>query len=694
MAERIQTPVDGAPSTELRCHCICPGLVQVEVAFDVSEAATAVRDRLVTAYGVAHRGGGGDGAATADPAKFAIKLVGYDQYLDTLAEPAARMGEFLYVARCRKQGAVAKLALVLAPPALVKRAGPEEGGANGAEGSGAAGRIGGMAPAEAAVAEDGADGGGTPPPPHPAEDERMSLDESINMSSPDELTHAQQELFFRHRDWLRAHRPERSLAKLLRSVNWDSQKHVAAAHRQLAMWPRVSAQVALQLLALRPTDAAVRAFAVGCLRCLDDAALESILLQLTQVAKHESYHSSPVADFLMDRAVRSPLIGHYFYWHLKAQARMPSIRPRDNLRAMLQTYQKCSGEYRHELLKQNELVSQLTRAALAIKAAPDKARPALLRKLLAEVTVPPECRLPLHPKLRVKGLRVAECKCMDSKKLPLWLVFENADPLGDDISVIYKAGDDPRQDLLTLQTLRVMDTLWRQDGLDLCMNAYRTVAVGSEVGMLEVVPNAHTTSEISKDAGGSFQCFMADPLAKWLRRNNPDDESYDRAVDNFVRSCAGYCVATCVLGIGDRHNDNIMVQQTGNLFHVDFGHFLGHFKSKFGFKRERAKFVFTPDFAFVMGGIEDPRFALFEDLCARAFNILRRHADTFTTLFELMLSSGIPELASTDDIRYLVDALLLTDDDGRAGAEFKRWIHQSLHTKTTQLNNAIHSLVH
>ncbi len=72
------------------------------------------------------------------------------------------------------------------------------------------------------------------------------------------------------------------------------------------------------------------------------------------------------------------------------------------------------------------------------------------------------------------------------------------------------------------------------------------------------------------------------------------------AIDNFTKSCAGFCVATYVLGIGDRHPDNIMVNKNGKLFHIDFGHFLGHFKKKLGIRRERVPFVLPEDFTRVI----------------------------------------------------------------------------------------------
>lgn len=47
------------------------------------------------------------------------------------------------------------------------------------------------------------------------------------------------------------------------------------------------------------------------------------------------------------------------------------------------------------------------------------------------------------------------------------------------------------------------------------------------------------------------------------------------------------------------------------IFHIDFGHFLGNFKKKFGIQRERVPFVLTQDFLKVIAaGDDNPKSSL------------------------------------------------------------------------------------
>ena len=165
------------------------------------------------------------------------------------------------------------------------------------------------------------------------------------------------------------------------------------------------------------------------------------------------------------------------------------------------------------------------------------------------------------------------------------------------------------------------------------------------------------------------------------------------AVQNFAASCAGSVVFTYVLGIGDRHNDNIMLQKSGKLFHIDFGHFLGNFKSKFGVKRETAPFIFTPAMAHVLHALPNG-FQRFEELACRAFNVLRQHSTLLVSLFSLMLSCGIPELKTMTDIQFLEKKLMLGATNEEASLHLKNQIALSLKTKMTQVNDAVHVMRH
>ena len=277
----------------------------------------------------------------------------------------------------------------------------------------------------------------------------------------------------------------------------------------------------------------------------------------------------------------------------------------------------------------------------------------------------------------------------------MWLVFHNAERLGDPVTIIFKEGDDLRQDALTLQILRVCDRLWKEQGMDLRMNAYGAIATGDEIGMIEVVLNSITMAGINEKAGGARKVLAKDTVLNFLKaQNSLNEEALRKCLDNFTLTSAAYCVATFVLGIGDRHNDNIMVTMLGHMFHIDFGHFLGNYKSKFGIKRERAPFVFTHQYQAVVGDAESERWQLYVRRCKAAYNVLRKNANLLINLFSMMLSTGIPELQREEDINYLRDALRLDMSDEEAAAFFESLIWEALACKTSLVNDYVHIFVH
>ncbi|KJE92870.1 phosphoinositide-3-kinase [Capsaspora owczarzaki ATCC 30864] len=298
------------------------------------------------------------------------------------------------------------------------------------------------------------------------------------------------------------------------------------------------------------------------------------------------------------------------------------------------------------------------------------------------------------------GLNVSGCKVLDSKKLPLWLSFKTTNPFAQPFYALLKCGDDVRQDMLTLQLIRLMDRLWKANNLDLRLITYDCIATdvsGAGVGLIQAVRDATTLSAIQKLVAGSAAVFKENTISVWLRQQNPIEEDYIAAVDNFTLSCAGYCVATYVLGIGDRHNDNIMLKSDGHIFHIDFGHILGNIKRKFGIKRERTPFILTSGFANVMGGSgkDNGQFTKFQVYSCHAFMILRQNAALFINLLLLMLGSGLPELRSEDDIAYVKSALFLDQNDADALRSFQDLLAGVLKAEwSTQINWYIHNLKH
>lgn len=505
------------------------------------------------------------------------------------------------------------------------------------------------------------------------------------------------------------------LGKFLLTVSWMNAEAVEEAHRCLVIWSKPTPLEALGMLDIRYSDPLVREYAVNIINTLSDSSFEEIMLQLVQVLKYEAFHDSPLARMLLRRALMSPLlIGHNLFWMLRSEMHCPGVLQRFG--AVLLAYLHHCGPHRISLRKQsfvNDKIKVIADQIKAIAASGKNDEESLKKAAQAELellnpNLPSKFCVCLTPRIECRSIKVQKCKVMTSKKMPLWIVFENADPYGKDYYTIYKSGDDLRQDQLTLQLLRIMDSIWRgeqqfclevfpeETSIDLRLKPYKCCSTGRDLGMIEVVVDSNTTANIQTEYGGHFTgALMETPIDAYLRQNNPP-EKYNVAVENFVRTCAGYCVATYVLGIGDRHADNIMVAKSGHLFHIDFGHFLGNFKSKFGINRERAPFVFTPEMAYVMRDTRNQgaTYKDFEGMCCRAYNMLRRRADIFIHLFLLMVPAAMPELLRKSDITYLREQLSLELMTHEADAKFIAEIKHSLRTVSRRIDNWLHNLKH
>ena len=595
---------------------------------------------------------------------------------------------------------------------------------------------------------------------------QKQLDELLKKDALYPFTPADLTLLHTHRAYLA--RVPHALPTFLLSVNWCSPEQRLDAHRLLKEWaPFFTPISALLLLDVKYADATVREHAVGILRRLADAELAQYLLQLVQCLKYEAYHHSELSSFLVQRGIASPIVvGQPLFWHLKNELHAPYHCERYVL--VMEELLSFSPLLCHELVKQVAMVKHFTRLSEMVQrlkaqglhdAEVEKEYHRELHQLNDDLFAQQAYFLsPLHPKKRATTLVVDKCRYMSSKMRPLWLVFRNADPFthqhphhhrpqhargpsaqpppsttttgasSQSISspkpaphpdellyMIFKSGDDLRQDILTLQLLRYMDSRWLSQQIDLRLKPYAVVATGVNehgdgVGLIDVVRNSETTSGIQLNpqyGGGTAGAFKLDPIDLFIRHHNRgvvtvadaagdwvQRPAYDVAVENFVQSCAGYCVATFVLGIGDRHNGNIMVTKRGQMFHIDFGHFLGNFKKKFGVNRERAAFVFTPEMAHVMGGEKGPLFKRFVGLSKRAFQVLRGSVNELETLFLLMCNAGMPELTGEGDIGYMREKLLVDGVDSKAEGKLVKEIGKSLGSNYRRFDNWVHNIRH
>ena len=487
-----------------------------------------------------------------------------------------------------------------------------------------------------------------------------------------------------------------ALELFLRAIDWLNPLQVSIAHSYIKKWAKLEVEDAISLLDARFPDTETREFAISMLRNCSDDLISMYMLQLCQCLLYETFLINPLSDFLIERSLSNPkLIGNSFFWNSRVSMKNPLFA--DRLSVYLIQILMLSGEkYLSDCFNGLYLNNYLEMMTYWVKIAVQEKD-----RISSEKIVEKSIKF-FEDKLQFKNFTFPidptyfginfyrKYTVFNSKMLPIKIIFYSREK--DKKTVIFKIGDDLRQDVLTLQIFRIMDKLWLDNNLDLKVFPYKVCPTELRAGFIECLTGIELDKLQSQQ--GVSGALNRDLIVQKLRGdNNTNEKERDNRFDNFIQSLAGYCVATCVIGIGDRHPGNIMIKDNGIFFHIDFGHILGNFKKKFGIQRERSPFLLTPEMANVYCTYNKEEY--FKTACVKAFNILRHNAQRLINMFIIMSTAGMPELCGMNDVKYLKEMLVLdkaSDED--AGNYFIGLIKKSKNDRFRLIDNMIHNWKH
>lgn len=176
------------------------------------------------------------------------------------------------------------------------------------------------------------------------------------------------------------------------------------------------------------------------------------------------------------------MLGNFLHWYLMVECDDRSPDQRKEHRKlfakveydfMAELMKVPEGpERRKTLLRQGELITVLSKISKEIRfSREDRPRKQQrLKKYLADpknelTSFDPPLPLPLDPSVSIVGCYPEDALVFKSSLYPLLIHFKTSD--GKKYPIIFKTGDDLRQDQLVIQVIALMDRLLRKENLDL-----------------------------------------------------------------------------------------------------------------------------------------------------------------------------------------------------------------------------------
>jgi phosphatidylinositol 3-kinase len=393
-----------------------------------------------------------------------------------------------------------------------------------------------------------------------------------------------------------------------------------------------------------------------------------IQLYLFQLVQSLRYDDDAVSGWLIQRACQDEALATLLFWQLQCEAfsgvseQLWRELGRSDHGRRIRDGIELQCQFRDRLMEISQIVASPPRSVDSSLTKSDVLREAIRGNLTGAQSTSIISKINLTNKLnfpQIGGdaveipiavdpilslIRVDEQKsfCIKSAKSPFVLsceVFDKVARKTDSRRYMFKTGDDLRQDQLVIQFISLFDGLFKSYGLDLKLSPYKVLATSLDDGFIEFVADSQTLSSI-------LTAHNNDLLAYFRSVRPRADAQYGvdpNVLDTFARSCAGYCAITYVLGIGDRHMDNLLVCPDGRLFHVDFGYILGRDPKPFPPPMKLCREMVEG-----MGGAGSVYYRSFVSKCTQAFLIMRRHANLLVSLLYLATGANLKDMREQD----------------------------------------------
>eukprot|EP01130_Rhizamoeba_saxonica_P003912 TRINITY_DN1619_c0_g1_i2.p1 TRINITY_DN1619_c0_g1~~TRINITY_DN1619_c0_g1_i2.p1 ORF type:complete len:777 (+),score=111.87 TRINITY_DN1619_c0_g1_i2:641-2971(+) len=533
-----------------------------------------------------------------------------------------------------------------------------------------------------------------------------------------EISEEEKRLLWQNRHIIKNH--SRYFLRFLLSVDWNDNhesgiafqllysrpehKNISHVQHKKECWslmctrlcqPLMSIEEAIQLLGSKIPIPRIRQLALDIFDYLDDEELSYYLPILVFYIRYDRAEFPETASFLIKRALQDEKIRNDLHWliliHLQDdKSRLYSTVSNEFKKAVrtqldhesmvqLQRGQEFvdSLQYFRELMREKDLdcKSEYTK---------DKLRSYVRQSGCFDSHDTP-LNIPVSPWIKSYALDYDSLSVKTSATLPIVIKCKHQNEYGEEqkpFAILYKS-EDVRKDMIIVNIIKIMDgILKKEEDLDLNIITYRVLPTGIDDGIIQIVPDADTIYSIENDQKQTIQ--------NWILEHNKDSTSGDIR-DTFIKSTAAYCVITYLLGIGDRHLHNIMVTESGVLFHIDFGFILGQDP------KVMAPYMrLTESMVNAIGGEHSERYAQFKEYCLQAYNCLRRHASLFLTLL-LLIAESSPQIdcEGSHFTAEQIEAMIMRRFiPGQSNSEARQQLFTRLHTSKDGYAMSIHDIMH